>query len=112
MAGRRAVANQHQIGEGAADVDADAIAGTRHASVATPKTVPATREPGCRPPGTGARLARMRTGIEAAWGGMWKGIGWRRVGGGGGGGAGGWRPCSCSARSAPGPEAARRADAR
>src|SRR5215475_7405287 len=42
MAGRRAVANQHQIGEGAAD----AIAGTRHASVATPKTVPATREPG------------------------------------------------------------------
>ena len=46
MVGRRAVANQHQIGEGAADVDADAIAGTRHASVATPSTVPATREPG------------------------------------------------------------------
>ena len=34
-----------------------------------------------RPPGTGARLARMRTGMEAVWGGMWKGIGWRRVGG-------------------------------
>src|SRR5262245_66176512 len=30
---RRAVANQHQIGEGAADVGADAIAGTRHASM-------------------------------------------------------------------------------
>src|SRR5262249_12673979 len=101
MAGRRAVANQHQIGEGAADVDADAIAGTRHASVATPKTVPATREPGCRPPGTGARLARMRTGIEAAWGGMWKGIGWRRVGGGGGVGAAWSRPCSGSGWSPP-----------
>src|SRR5262245_34094900 len=58
----RAVADQHQIGEGATDVDADAIARARHARLATPKGGSATREPGASTPGAGARLARMRTG--------------------------------------------------
>ena len=63
MAGRRAVANQHEIGEGAADVDADAIAGTRHASVATPKTVPGDKGTGVAHRG----LARGSRVCERGW---------------------------------------------